>query len=86
MVSAMDCFQPAKGKVRVDLGGRDVRVTEEGLHSPQIGSVLYHVGGATVAEHVGTGMASGARRCRPDHLPDSLAREFLCASCYEKER
>jgi hypothetical protein len=34
MVGAMHCFQPAKGEVRVDLGGRDIRVTEQGLHSP----------------------------------------------------
>ena len=51
----MYCFQPAQRKMCVDLGGGDVSVAEESLDSPEIGSILHHVSGATVAQHVGTG-------------------------------
>ena len=67
MVGAMDCLQPAKGKVRVDLGGRDVGVPEQGLHSSQIGSVLHHVGGTTVAHDMGT--STGCPTFSPDTTP-----------------
>src|ERR1039458_3397671 len=38
--------------VGVDLRGGDVGVAEQALHTAQIGAVLHHVGGATVAQHV----------------------------------
>ena len=37
----------------VDLGGGDVGVAKQQLHAAQIGAVLHHVGGATVAKCMG---------------------------------
>src|SRR5581483_48110 len=64
----------------VDLGRGDISVAENRLQGSQIGSVLDHVSGATVAQHVRTGVAAHRCRIRPQHLPDPLAREFSRAA------
>ena len=58
MMLAMHCFQAAEREVGVDLRGGDVGVAEQGLHAAQVGAVLHHVRGATVAQAVGAGGVS----------------------------
>ncbi len=60
MMHAMDGFETAEGQVGVDLRGGDVGVAEHDLHAAQVGAVLDHVRGATVAQAV---RAGGVVRC-----------------------
>src|SRR4051812_1316973 len=53
----------------VDLSGGDVSVTQQGLHAAQIGSMLHHVGGATVAQFMWAGGAVLLLYQLPDPLP-----------------
>ena len=62
-------LQPAEGEVGVDLGGGNVSMPQQGLDSPQVGSVLDHVGGATVTHD----MWAGASVQSLHQLPDPLA-------------
>ena len=50
MMQAMHGLEAAEGKVGIDLGGGDVGVAEKELDAAQVGAVLHHVGGATVAQ------------------------------------
>jgi hypothetical protein len=52
-------LQPIKCDVRINLRRGNIGVPKNGLHSAQVGAVLDHVGGATVPQHVRTGMAAG---------------------------
>ena len=65
----MHLFEPAQRQVRVDLGGGDVGVAEQQLHAAQVGAVLDHVRGATVAQTVRAGLSVG----HFDDVPDPLA-------------
>jgi hypothetical protein len=55
MMRPMDRLQPAQGEMGVDLGGGNIGMAQQGLDSPQIGSVLDHMGGATVTHDVRAG-------------------------------
>ena len=50
-------LQAAQRQVRVNLRGRNVGVAQQQLHAAQVGAVLHHVCGATVAQRVRTGLA-----------------------------
>ena len=69
MVSPMHRFQPAQRQVGIHLRGRDIGVPQQGLHGPQIGSVLHHMGGATVAQHVRAGAGIQLLHQAPHPLP-----------------
>ena len=52
MVRAMDLAQMGFRQMRVNLGGRDVAVTEHLLHRAQIGAAFQQMGSETVAKRV----------------------------------
>ncbi len=60
MVLAVDALEVLHRDVRVDLRGGDVGVAEQALDTAQVGAVLDHVSGATVAQHVRTGFVRAA--------------------------
>ena len=74
MMIQIDIFQTIQRYVCIDLRGGNVGVTEDSLHRAQISAVFHHVSGATVAQHMRAGFASGGCRGCLDHLPDSLPR------------
>jgi hypothetical protein len=49
MMFSMHLLQVLHCNVRVDLRGCNIRVAEQALHAAQIGSMLHHVRGATMA-------------------------------------
>ena len=79
-------IQPIERQVRVNLRGRNIGVAEDGLHRAQVGAVLHHVGGATVAQHVRAGMTRRLRRRVVHHLPHPLPRDRPCPARDEQER
>ena len=72
--------------VGVDLRGGDVGVAEQALDTAQVGAVLHHVGGATVAQHVRAGLADVATGAggAAHHLPHPLAGERASAHAEEQ--
>ena len=72
----------AESKVGVDLGGGNVGVAKQKLHTAQIGAVLHHVRGATVPQAVRAGGVIG----RLDQMPDPLARQRHSAQGKEETR
>ena len=82
MMFLIHTLQPVERNVRVNLRGRNVGVPENSLHGAQIRSVLDHVRGATVPQHVRAGVTPALRR-RFDHLPHSLPRDLLGPACDE---
>ena len=69
MVLAMHFLQPSQRQVGVDLRGGDVGVAQQQLHAAQVGAVLHHVRGATVAQPVRAGGGVGHLHHMPDPLP-----------------
>ena len=69
MMLAMHGLQPAQRQVRIDLRGGNVGVAQQQLHAAQIGAVLHHVRGATVAQPVRAGALFGRLHQVPDPLP-----------------
>ena len=69
VMHAMHSLEAAERQVGVDLRGGDVGVAEHHLHAAEIGAVLDHVRGATVAQAVRTCGAVGALDEAPDPLP-----------------
>jgi hypothetical protein len=45
--------QPGPHHVRVNLGGRDIRMAQHGLDTAQVGSAFEKMGGETMPDHVG---------------------------------
>jgi len=80
MMQAVNGLEAAESEVCVDLRGRDIGVAEHHLHAAQIGAVLDHVRGTTVAQAVWTGGVIGAL----DQAPDPLARERHAAEREKK--
>lgn len=72
MMLAMDGLQPSQRKMRINLRGGNVSVTQQKLHTAQVGAVLHHMGGATVAQPV----RAGIHICRLHQMPDPLARQW----------
>src|SRR5262249_55052431 len=69
-------LQPIQCQMRVHLGRRNISMAEDALHGAKIGTVLHHVGGATVTQHVRTGVASRIPRGRTHHLPNTLSSQL----------
>ena len=61
MVLLVNALQPIERQVRIDLCSRNVRMSENRLNRAQVGAIFDHVRGATVAQHVRTGISSHAR-------------------------
>ena len=58
----------------IDLGGRDVGVTEQGLHDAQVRAVVQQMAGKGVAQHV----RETRRACKPDATASSLRSRAKC--------
>ena len=56
VMQTMHCFETAQREMRVDLRGGDVGVTQQSLHTAQVGAMFHHVRGAAMAQHVRAGM------------------------------
>src|ERR1700735_2658293 len=52
MMLLVHLVQPVKREMRVHLRGRNVGMTQNGLHCAQVGAILDHVRGATMPQHV----------------------------------
>jgi hypothetical protein len=83
MMFLIHTLQSIEREVRVDLRGRNIGVAQNGLNRAQVCAVLDHVCGTTMAQHVRTGIASHARRCRSNHLPDPLTSQFASSTSEE---
>ncbi len=79
----MNRLQAIKCQMRVNLCRRDVGMAEYRLNGTQVGAAFHHVRGATVAEHVRTGGASGGFGSGLNQLPDALARKRTRAASDE---
>ena len=86
MIFLIDAFQAIQSDVRIDLSRRNIGVAEDCLHGAQISAVLYHVRGATVAQHMRTNVPAGALSRCADHLPDTLARQLATPSADKEQR
>ena len=82
-IIAMDGFQPAQGQVGGDLRSRDgIGVAQEQVDGAQIGAMLHHMGGATVAQC----MRAGGPIVAFHEEPDGLAGERHAAQMSRKKR
>src|SRR4051794_40875621 len=79
MMLAIDRLQSIKRYVGVDLRGRYIGVAKKSLDGAQVGTILHHVSGATVAQHVRAGFARPGGRGSTHQLPHPLARQSLAA-------
>jgi hypothetical protein len=61
MVLLVHALQPIESQVRVNLRSRNIGMAKDGLDRAQVRAILDHMRGATVAQHVRTGIASHAR-------------------------
>ena len=86
MVFLINISQSLQRHMCVNLRGGNVRVAKNRLHGAQIGAILDHMRSTTVAKHVRAGTMSSTRTRGPDHLPDSLPREFPSSAPYKKKR
>ena len=76
MMAVIERAQTLGVDVGIDLGGRDVGVSEHHLHGSEIGAVLEQVGGEAVAEHMwGELWYPHAKTIVPEVLPESLPAE-----------
>src|SRR5690349_20186272 len=74
--------------VRVNLGGRDVGVTEHRLYAPQIGSALEKMDREAVPDDVRSQILedTGFLPMPDQQLPEGLPREASAARRHEQER
>ena len=80
MMLRVHALQPVERNVGVNLRRRNVGVAKDGLHCPEISSILHHMRRAGMPQHVRTGMASGSETRFPDQLPEALTGK-AAASC-----
>ena len=76
MMLLINVLQPIECQVRIHLRGRNIGVSKDRLYGSQVGAIFYHVGGATVAQHMRTCIATGADGSGTHHLPDSLPSQL----------
>ena len=76
MVNGVELLQAFARHVRVDLGRRNVTVSEQHLHDPQVGAVVQQVGGKSMAQRVRGERAGylGGQRVAFDQVPECLPR------------
>src|SRR5450432_517903 len=58
MKLAINTLQPVQRDMRINLCSGNICVAKNGLHGAQVSAVFYHVRGATVAQHMRTGVSS----------------------------
>ena len=89
MMLRIHALEPVKRYVRINLRGRNVSMSEDGLHCAQVSSILDHMRRAGVAEHVRTDVPSCRERRSetrfPDQLPDALTGQ-AAASCAQEQK
>ena len=75
-------FQSLARDVRVDLRGRQVAVSEQHLHHPQVGAVIEQVGRKGMAQGVRRQLFAdaGLARVALDDVPEGLARHAITAA------
>ena len=78
----VNLLEPLRIDVRIDLGGRDIGVTEHFLHLTQIRSTRQQVCGEAVAERVRTDTSRGTRSPRIlfDQFPNRFSPQTTSAS------
>src|ERR1039457_4971639 len=78
--------QPRPYDVRVDLGGRDIRVPQHGLHAAQVRASLQQVGGEAMPDHVRRQMMknAGLASMAAQQFPERLAGHRPTPRRYEK--
>src|SRR5260370_10553491 len=71
--------------MRINLGGRDVGVTQHDLHTAQVGSALQQMGGKAMPKHVGREPVEDARfpAVTGQELPERLTGEAAAPRGYE---
>src|SRR5258706_2028773 len=87
MMLGVELLEPLARDVRVDLRGRDVRMSEQELHHPQVGAVVDEVRREGVAQHVRRELLArdGARAVAPGEMPERLARHARTAGGVEQD-
>src|SRR5689334_22420876 len=80
MMLLIHALQPVYRNMGIDLCRRDIRMTQNCLHSAEVGAVFNHMRGTTVAQHMRAGIASRICGRSTDHLPDPLPAEFACTT------
>lgn len=85
MMFRVYAFEPVERDMGINLRSRNIRVSEDGLNRAKIGTVLDHVRGARVPQHVRAGMASGSETRFADELPEALAGQ-PAAPCTHKQQ
>jgi hypothetical protein len=70
----------------INLGGRDIGVTQHDLHTAQVGATLEEMGGKTMTEHVGRQPVedAGIPAMGGQKLPEPLTGQAPAARGYEK--
>ena len=90
MMLRIHALEPVKRYVRINLRGRNVSMSEDGLHCAQVSSILDHMRRAGVAEHVWTHVPSWRKtRSEPrlsDQLPDALTGQAAASRAEEQKR
>lgn len=81
MAASMRLAHVVPGDLSVDLGGRDVRVTEQRLDAPEIRTTAQQVGGEGMAKLVGMHPLAEpcGKRMTPHDLPKGLAGQGTAA-------
>ncbi len=77
MGGIVDGPQPFRRHFGIDLGGRDRGVAKQFLDHPDVRTMVKHVRGAAVAQHVGCQLSvqTGAPAVLPDDAPGALTTE-----------
>src|SRR6266852_3718238 len=86
MMTIVNASQAAAVHVRVDLRGRQVRMSKHFLDAPQVSAALHQVGGKRMPQLVRRQRSPDANRQRisPQELPESLTGERLRPLSEEK--
>ena len=79
MESVVDGFEVVLIDVRIDLGGGDIRMAEQFLNDPQVGTVAEKVSGKAVAKQMGIDIDLDSRVLGGvfNDLPDAHRGEFF---------
>lgn len=85
MVLGMDALEPIPSDMGIDLGGRNVGMAQEHLHSPQVRTVVEQVSGKGMTKAMWRELEVNA--CRPgiatNQLPEILACDGTAMLSYK---
>jgi len=71
--------------MRINLRGRNIGMAENSLHGAKIGTILHHVRGAGMPQHVRARVTAGSQRGLTDELPNSLASQSTRANSNKQQ-